>query len=349
MRHGRLTLWIEGREVLPVRAIPYVTNSPRFSPDMLVRRFTRNDPFQDGVPRKNWALEAYRVQGTFSVPVNPVEWDDFESRINRVRRAVKKVFSTTIASYAVWRIAATAVLPAGWYVIYDEFVKIWQADQVGIVSYGSTRGNDGLILSPPMDADTRAMVMEGFQWFIENEPENSFGTLGGAQQYQPSPNHEISIAPNNSVLARPTVPILDEKSSMLEADLDTVNVLDPNVDENKPFKRVMSESKTVAPADLGEEDHDQLLASLFDSVTAEALEEMFPAKGKWKGWADHAWENGLAAARTSRAMFNPYKACIWFLGKGIEGWDLAHALRRLANNLPLRSRDKKYLLTGELD
>jgi hypothetical protein len=315
---------------------------------MLLLRFTRDDPFQDGVPRKNWALEAYRVQGIFSSPVNPVEWEDVAKRINRVRRAVKKVFSTTIASYAVWRIAATAVLPASWYVIYDEFVKIWQADRVGIVSYRPTRDNDGLTLSPPMDADTRAMVMEGFQWFIENESENSFGTPDGAQQFPHSLNHEISIAPNNSVLARPTVPVLDRESSILKADLVTVNVLDPNIDENKPFKRV-SESKTIVSANLGEEDHDELLASLFDSVTAEVLEEMFPAKGKWKGWADHALENGLAAARTSRAMFNPYKACTWFLRKGIEGWDLAHALRRLANNLPLRSRDKKYLLTGDLD
>jgi hypothetical protein len=285
----------------------------------------------------------------FSSPVNPVEWEDVAKRINRVRRAVKKVFSTTIASYAVWRIAATAALPASWYVIYDEFVKIWQADRGEIISCVRTRDNDGLALSPPMDADTKAMVMEGFQWFIENEPENSFGTPDGAQQFPHSLNHAISIAPNNSVLARPTVPILNEESSILEADLATVNVLDPNIDENKPFKRVMSESKTIVPANLDEEDHDELFASLFDSVTAEALEEMFPAKGKWKGWADHALENGLAAARTSRAMFNPYKACIWFLRKGIEGWDWAHALRRLANNLPLRSRDKKYLLTGDLD
>ena len=102
-------------------------------------------------------------------------------------------------------------------------MKIWQADRVGTISYEHIRDNDGLTLSPPMDANTRAMVMEGFQWFIENKPENSFGSPDGAQQFPHSLNHEISIAPNNSVVARPAVPVLDGESSILEGDLATVN------------------------------------------------------------------------------------------------------------------------------
>lgn len=98
------------------------------------------------------------------------------------------------------------------------------------------------------------------------------------------------------------------------------------------------------------EDADAQLAQLFDSVPVTALEKMFPAEGKWKGWAEHATRNkGLKAARTARGLFNPYRAGIWFAGKGIKGWDLARCRRTLANNLPARSLDSKHLLTGELE
>ena len=99
-------------------------------------------------------------------------------------------------------------------------------------------------------------------------------------------------------------------------------------------------------------DHDQKLAGLFDPVTVAQLEKMFPTQGKdehgkWRGWADRAARNGLkTAARDGRATFNPYRAAIWWLKNGPEGWDLARCHRALANNLPARSMDFKHLLTG---
>lgn len=92
--------------------------------------------------------------------------------------------------------------------------------------------------------------------------------------------------------------------------------------------------------------HDKILAALFDPVRAEALEKMFAANGKWKSWAERANRNGLKAARTSRGGFNPYLAGVWFVRKGVQGWDDAHLYRTLANNLPARSRDESHLLTG---
>lgn len=98
------------------------------------------------------------------------------------------------------------------------------------------------------------------------------------------------------------------------------------------------------------EDADAQIALLFDPVTVAALEKMFPADGKWAGWAEHASRNeGLKAARAGRGRFNPYLAGIWFAGKGIKGWDLAFCRRRLGSNLPARSLDSKHLLTGELE
>ena len=95
-------------------------------------------------------------------------------------------------------------------------------------------------------------------------------------------------------------------------------------------------------------DNDELLSELFDPVTIESLEKTFPC-GKWNAWADKAKSNGLANSRVGRAIFNPYKAAIWFLSKGENGWDLAKCLRVLSSRLPARSMDKKYLLTGDFE
>lgn len=107
---------------------------------------------------------------------------------------------------------------------------------------------------------------------------------------------------------------------------------------------------TPAPAaQIDETDHDEKLAKLFDPKPVEALEKMFPAEGRWAGWAEKAKANGLINARISRGMFNPYKAGVWFVNKGAEGWDDARLCRALANNLPARSHAEAHLLTGGID
>lgn len=105
--------------------------------------------------------------------------------------------------------------------------------------------------------------------------------------------------------------------------------------------------KGQAPA---ADDYDEILAALFDPVRVDVLEKMFPADGKWKRWTDRAARNGLIHAREGTAMYNPYKAGMWFVANGQKGLTIGHCRRMLANNhLPDRSLDKKYLLIGELD
>lgn len=91
------------------------------------------------------------------------------------------------------------------------------------------------------------------------------------------------------------------------------------------------------------------LAELFDPVTVEQLEKMLPASGKWRTWSERAKSNGLKDAKVGRAMYNPYKAALWFVARGIEGWDLARCHRALSNNLPARSKAKKSMLVDSDD
>jgi hypothetical protein len=102
----------------------------------------------------------------------------------------------------------------------------------------------------------------------------------------------------------------------------------------------------ISPADAAATQV-QSISDLFDPVTVEALEKMFPANKRWNTWAGRAKRNGLIAARESRAVFNPYKAAMWFLGQGEANWDLARCNRVLANNLPARSQHEAHILVSE--
>lgn len=94
---------------------------------------------------------------------------------------------------------------------------------------------------------------------------------------------------------------------------------------------------------------DNTLSELFDPVTIASLEKMFPANGQWSQWAERAARNGLKESREDRALFNPYRAALWFLQQGESGWNLARCNRVLANNLPARSRHEGSMLTGDLN
>ena len=96
-------------------------------------------------------------------------------------------------------------------------------------------------------------------------------------------------------------------------------------------------------------DNTSELADLFDPVKPAQLEAMFPDGGKWKSYTERAKRNGLEPARIERGLFNPYLAAAWWIRKGPAGWQWERCQRKLANNLPARSRDSKHLITGEYE
>jgi hypothetical protein len=84
--NARLTVWIRGREVLPVRALPYVTETQRFSADFVARRFAQCDAFG-----RKWTLKAYSVLGGEGFTVDRGEWDEVVARVDSFEIQLKKV------------------------------------------------------------------------------------------------------------------------------------------------------------------------------------------------------------------------------------------------------------------
>ena len=158
MNGGRLTTWLEGREALPVRAIPYVTGW-QYSPDVVAESLARATaaPFE-----KLRSLVAYHRPTGKPQPVMSCEWSaplaevkGFEAELREQRPDVDVMDDH--AGYAAWRTGAALKLPAGVWVWLDEFLREREADRK------RTPDDRPVTLAPMLDADTRAAVLEGFE------------------------------------------------------------------------------------------------------------------------------------------------------------------------------------------
>jgi hypothetical protein len=82
------------------------------------------------------------------------------------------------------------------------------------------------------------------------------------------------------------------------------------------------------------------ISILFDKVDSNGWNKSF----------SRASRNGLSDARegdTHPYQYNPAKVADWLVREG--HYSREHVDRKLANNLPERSKDKKHLITGELE
>lgn len=172
---GRLTIWIDGREALPVRAIPYVTGW-RYSPDVVAESLARATaaPFE-----KLRNLVAYHRPAGRPVQVMPCEWNavvvqvkGFEAGLHELRPDIEA--TDDHVGIAAWEKGAALKLPAGVFVWLDEFLREREAD------HKRTPDDRPVILAPMLDADTRAAVLEGFEDCSRRGPDADRAMIGYA-------------------------------------------------------------------------------------------------------------------------------------------------------------------------
>ncbi len=92
------------------------------------------------------------------------------------------------------------------------------------------------------------------------------------------------------------------------------------------------------------------ICDLFDAISQAEIAAMFEKVTQWESYFERAARNGLIDARQGDVrpwQYNPAKVADWLVRKGHYARDYAD--RRLANNLPKRSKDEKYLITGEIE
>jgi hypothetical protein len=95
----------------------------------------------------------------------------------------------------------------------------------------------------------------------------------------------------------------------------------------------------------------QDIDDLFDPLPREGIITLFEkiSEMEWNRYFDRASRNELSATRSSvrSKLYSPAKVAEWLVKKGV--YSREHADRRLANNLPPRSKHLKYLVTGTLE
>ena len=161
MPDQRLTFSIDGREALPVRAIPYVTGWDRFTPVALVR-YLAQDP--ERFTEWDKPLTAYVWRDGVPVAVAPSHWD----RVLRILKSFEAQAGPVMdpSGDEAWLEHAAEKIPAGIFLWRDEFTDVYRAYCEKFDEKNKTLDLDPLL----MDDATRAMVMAGL---AEQMPEVS--------------------------------------------------------------------------------------------------------------------------------------------------------------------------------
>lgn len=164
MNDKRLTIWINEREALPVRAIPHVAKWIRFLPNKVAEYFAREETVSP-IARGRVLIDAYHLSGKTPIQVMPSEWEAVVARTEGFEAETLKQYGSDDLGekigYNAWRDGATAKLPEGVFVWLDDFERLFHADLKCTGLYDKP-GDNKLKLAPMLDAATRAMVMEGF-------------------------------------------------------------------------------------------------------------------------------------------------------------------------------------------
>lgn len=155
-----LVIQIDGRDALPVRAIPYVTGW-KLSPDEICKQLARRvDPLF--IKLEN--LIAYHVKSGKAVQMWPKEWDAFVARLNGLESDLRAEFQDADQGYAAWRRASPEALPPGVFVWLDVFETDFSEDfgpsRLSIVE--ERPGDRLLAYAPVLSEEERDMILSGF-------------------------------------------------------------------------------------------------------------------------------------------------------------------------------------------
>ncbi len=155
---------IDGREAIPVRAIPFVTGW-WLSPDLLARSFAHPDSWR-------WMGEVTAHEwhgGTISGPLSSKEWDEVEDRLQALDATLMAVSDDREQTRPIWLRKSVLLLPANAFVWKDQFeayfYRVYSPERLhwGDERPGDRELNFSPLISPPK---LRSLVLEGFQHLL---------------------------------------------------------------------------------------------------------------------------------------------------------------------------------------
>jgi len=153
-----LTVEIEGRKALPVRAIPYVTG---WGVGELVQYLSRKvgAPFE-----RLQEVYAYHLISGQPVKYLPREWESIKTNLDALSAELHEKFKNDDQGYAAWCSEAVKILPEGVFVWVDEFEKDCSVNlsPKRILFNNERDGDRELNYTPHLTTAIREMVFAGF-------------------------------------------------------------------------------------------------------------------------------------------------------------------------------------------
>lgn len=154
---------IDGREAIPVRAIPWLTFRTRMSPDVIVSVLTGRDELG-----RLEGLAAYHLQeGGVAKPIEVRDWRNIGRNLKaleadiRARHGNLDTPDTRELRHRDWRMEAIPVLPAASFVWRDEYERLYNETYP---DHELHRGKYLLDFTPFIpDKTDQQCVMEGFE------------------------------------------------------------------------------------------------------------------------------------------------------------------------------------------
>lgn len=160
---------IDGREAIPVRAIPYVTNWA-LDPLSLARELARSDQrthvATSDAPAdwvQVWNLLAYTASGEMETPreIRPIEWEPIATKLEALSNTIRAEERHQDALLQAWRDKSVQSLPSGVFVWKDELLAAWESVTQYIAP--PIAGDTTLTYSPLLPPGDGVILMEGFE------------------------------------------------------------------------------------------------------------------------------------------------------------------------------------------
>jgi len=159
---------INGREAIPVRAIPFVTGR-WMSPDVVAKSFARTDHWRDMKDVPAYQLLGGAIHG----PVLPKEWDVVEDLLQALESRLNSLSDDRTVTRPTWIIESTALLPPAVFVWKDQFEQYFRREYSPQKLHwiderpGDRELNFSPMITPP---ELRDVVMAGFELLAESAP-----------------------------------------------------------------------------------------------------------------------------------------------------------------------------------
>lgn len=172
-----LIFQIDGRNVLPVRTLPFVTGG-QLPPDEVALHFAQHFGDESGFARLR-NTRAYRVGGGVITPMHPKEWDRVVAAMQGLEAELHaKYGKASGAGYSEWQSASISLLPAGVFVWREEFEKDYAVDlSEDRVSFNSffrftkeREGERALTYAPWLPDGVRPILIAGFEKMAISAP-----------------------------------------------------------------------------------------------------------------------------------------------------------------------------------